>query len=100
MLVPTAGSNTEKGNDMNDVTKLNETIRYTVTNRRYIDGEYVDSKRTATVTHTVKNYRDMWTREVIELGYQVTIFDHLDGGTSYVTMSDADFTQYWVSQAI
>lgn len=83
-----------------EITELSEFVRYTVVNRRYIDGEWLDGKRTATVTHTVENYRDVWTNETVALGYKVTIFDHLDGGTAYVTMSDDDFNRYWVSPAV
>lgn len=82
------------------ITALNDVARYTVTNRRYIDGEWLDSKRTASVTHTIENYHDVWTGETVALCYKVVIFDHLDGTTVYAAMSEADFTHYWADRAV
>lgn len=80
-------------------TKLNETVRYTVKDRRYIDGQYEDSSRTATVTHVIENYLDVWTGETVGLGYRVSITDHTDGITRYAVLSDADLTEHWINKA-
>lgn len=92
---------TTQGDDMEaKTTRLNETIRYTVATRRYLDGQYVDSKMTATVTHTIENYWDVWTEEYVALGYHVSIFDSLTNDVSQHVISDASFTKYWVNRAI
>lgn len=81
------------------MTRINETACYTVTDRRYVDGRWMDCKRTATVTHALENYRDPWTGETVALGYKVTIEDHLNDSITYATISDADFTKYWINEA-
>lgn len=81
-------------------TKLNETIRYTVETVRFQDGVRVNGTMTATVTHTVENYWDAWTEEVVVLGYRVSIFDSLTNDVSQHVISDAAFTKDWINRAI
>lgn len=80
-------------------TRIDEPVSYTVTDRRYIDGQWMDCKRTATVTHELENYRDQWTGEMVDLGYNLTIEDHLEYSITYATISDADLTKYWINKA-
>lgn len=80
------------------ITKLTDPIVRTINSRRYFDGRWVDSKRTATATHVIENYLDTWTNKVVAIGYQIRIYDYLDDATSVGVISHEDFVRYWMHQ--
>jgi hypothetical protein len=64
--------------------------------RAFVDGYWADATTTVYVRRVINGYRDPWTDVSYDKGVEFRIVDSIHG-TSYATLSLADFLKAWAS---